>query len=495
MWLYFLCSSISSALEWQPITHNQQELSDPEEGYGAIDIIGSMEWATEDTDLYIRFSVSGSEYTTESQWRILMRAEESGDIAGFILTSESISLGDFGTHFTAPSNIRYPIPQEEYTTRVTLPSEDNLQVMIHVPLWTIPVAYLKSLSFSIFAKDDQEQDLLGQDNAINPILWGDPLTFDADGDGLTEELEIAFSSDPYDADSDDDGLSDGLEWNYGSDPHNCDSDGDGLFDGMEAGIPNPTPDTDLSVECFLSDQDPSTQTSPILVDTDGGGTSDFVEDRNQNGAVDDWETDPGLQEDDEDIDEDGIPDILEQDCLQGFSEDADGDGALDTEEGFVDTDEDGTPNFCDEDDDNDGIPSTHEGFSDIDEDGVPNAYDTDSDGDEIKDSDERNWDVDCDGIEEFLDADPDDGPCSDSDGDGITNDEEEACGTDPFDPDSDDDGLLDSEEECGGDTLPAETTIPINQYDQKDEPPKSGCTHTPVQAWYFFMVGLFIRRR
>ena len=73
MWLSIFCSSISYALEWQPITHNEQALTDPEEGYGAIDIIGSLEWAIEDTELYIRFSVAEAEYSTETQWRILMK--------------------------------------------------------------------------------------------------------------------------------------------------------------------------------------------------------------------------------------------------------------------------------------------------------------------------------------------------------------------------------------------------------------------------------------
>ncbi|MAA79853.1 MAG: hypothetical protein CL916_11400 [Deltaproteobacteria bacterium] len=495
MWLSIFCSSISYALEWQPITHDEQALTDPQEGYGAIDIIGSLEWAIEDTELYIRFSVAGSEYSTDTQWRILMREENTGSISGFVITPETCTLGDFATHFTNPTQTRYSFSQEEYDTRITLPTAESSQVMIHTPLWTIPVAHLKSLSFAVFSLDTQNQDLLGQDGAINPILWGDPLTFDADGDGLPEELETIFSTDPNDADSDDDGLSDGLEWSYGSDPHSCDTDGDGLFDGLEAGIPSPTPDTDLAAECFVADADPSSQTSPILIDTDGGGSSDFIEDRNQNGTVDNWETDPTLAEDDDDTDEDGIPDILEEECLHGISEDADGDGSLDIEEGFEDTDEDGIPNFCDEDDDNDGIPSLQEGFSDIDDDGIPNAYDTDADGDEINDADERNWDVDCDGTEEFLDSDPDDGPCSDSDGDGRTNDEEEECGTDPFDPDSDNDGLIDSQEECGGDTQPSQTDIPINRYEEGVEPPKSGCNHSPVAFWYLFLFGVFARRR
>lgn len=496
MWLSIFCSSISYALEWQPITHNEQALTDPEEGYGSIDIIGSLEWAIEDTELYIRFSVAEAEYSTETQWRILMKEESNGSICGFAITPESFTLNDYATHFTSPTQTRYSFSQDEYTARITLPSEESPQVVMHIPLWTIPVGHLKSLSFAVFALNDQEQDLLGQDGAINPILWGDSLTFDADGDGLPEELEETFATDPNDADSDDDGLSDGLEWSYGSDPHSCDTDEDGLFDGLEAGIPAPTPDTDLEANCFVADEDPNTQTSPILLDTDGGGTSDFEEDRNQNGALDDWETDPTSPEDDGDTDEDGIPDILEQECPQGISDDADGDGALDIDEGFTDTDEDGVPNFCDEDDDNDGIPSVEEGFSDIDGDELPNAYDTDADGDEIDDADERNWDVDCDGIEEFLDDNPDDGPCSDSDGDGRTNDEEEECGTDPFDPDSDDDGLIDAQEECGGDTEPPQTAIPVNQYNEEDKSPaKTGCNHSPMYAWYLFLFGIFARRR
>jgi hypothetical protein len=130
----------------------------------------------------------------------------------------------------------------------------------------------------------------------------------------------------------------------------------------------------------------------------------------------------------------------------------------------------------------------------MDEDELPNAYDTDADGDEIEDGDERNWDVDCDGNPEYLDADPDDGPCSDSDGDGLTNDEELTCGTDPFDPDSDDDGLIDSDEVCDGDTIANDLDIPTVQYDE-DESLKTGCSHTSQGSLLLFLFGFLIRRR
>ena len=494
MWFFVFASTHAHALEWQSITHNQDILSDAEEGMGCVDIVGPLQWALEDTDLYIRFSVASAEYTTQTQWRILFKEQNTGSISGFVITPEEIMLADFATHFTGLNNIRYPIATEEYSSRVQLPTEENLALMVTLPLWAFPVDHLKALSFTIFNVDGQSQDLLGQDGSINPVLWGDPLTFDVDGDGLPEDVEAEFQSDPNDADSDDDGLPDGMEWYLGTDPLLCDTDGDGLFDGLEAGIPNATSDTDLSMGCFVADTDPSSQTSPLLVDTDGGGVSDFEEDRNHNGAFDPWESDPNNPLDDIDSDGDGIPDSLEAECAQGLSEDADGDGALDTFEGFDDADEDGIPNFCDEDDDNDGISSAEEGFEDIDNDELPNAYDIDADGDEIPDSEERNWDVDCDDIAEFLDANPDDGPCSDSDGDGLLNDEEDACGTDPFDPDSDDDGILDSEEECGGNTDPAEITIPTVHYDEEDTP-KTGCTHTPLHSLFLFLFGLFIRRR
>ena len=57
---------------------------------------------------------------------------------------------------------------------------------------------------------------------------------DSDGDGVSDEDEVAIvGTDPDDADSDDDGLIDGDELDFGSNPLLSDSDGDGLADGDE----------------------------------------------------------------------------------------------------------------------------------------------------------------------------------------------------------------------------------------------------------------------
>ena len=286
-----------------------------------------------------------------------------------------------------------------------------------------------------------------------------------------------------------------MEWFYGSDPQLCDSDGDGLPDGLEAGILHPSTATDLEAGCFIPDEDPTTQTSILLADSDGGGLDDGQEDRNLNGKQDPWEVDPTNSLDDFDSDNDTIPDALEEQCPQGLSDDADGDGIPDSSELYNNTDNDELLDFCDPDDDNDGIPSIEEGTDDLDNDGLGNAYDTDSDGDEIPDDAELNWDVDCDGKPEYLDADPHDGPCSDSDGDGLYNEDELECGSDPFNADSDGDGIIDSEEECGSDTQAPAVDIPQLEYTEDTPLKAEGCQSSPSQNLWLFLVVLLYRRR
>jgi hypothetical protein len=53
---------------------------------------------------------------------------------------------------------------------------------------------------------------------------------------------------------------------------------------------------------------------------------------------------------------------------------------LDREEGSVDADGDGIPNFRDTDSDDDGVPDGDEGFADADGDGTPDFIDADSNG-------------------------------------------------------------------------------------------------------------------
>lgn len=68
--------------------------------------------------------------------------------------------------------------------------------------------------------------------AVAPPAPAEPK--DSDGDGLTDEEELALGTDPFNADTDGDGLSDYQEVKiYQTDPLNPDTDGDGYTDGEE----------------------------------------------------------------------------------------------------------------------------------------------------------------------------------------------------------------------------------------------------------------------
>ena len=138
---------------------------------------------------------------------------------------------------------------------------------------------------------------------------------DEDGDGLSDDIEDATCTDPHDADSDDDGISDGIEdanhngeLNAGeTDPCDSDSDGDGIQDGTETGytLMDIWPDTDTGF--FIPDADPSTTTNPTNTDSDGDGIDDGGEDKNYNGKIDPFETNPAIESatHETDIDNDG----------------------------------------------------------------------------------------------------------------------------------------------------------------------------------------------
>jgi hypothetical protein len=68
----------------------------------------------------------------------------------------------------------------------------------------------------------------------------DPCTpgiVDSDGDGLTDDEEIALGTDPGNPDTDGDGLNDGDEVNtHGTDPLDTDTDGDGINDNDEINV-------------------------------------------------------------------------------------------------------------------------------------------------------------------------------------------------------------------------------------------------------------------
>ncbi|MBN2799003.1 MAG: hypothetical protein JXX28_07630, partial [Deltaproteobacteria bacterium] len=285
---------------------------------------------------------------------------------------------------------------------------------------------------------------------------------DSDGDGLSNSDELGiWGTDPLDPDSDGDGLTDGDEVNaYGTQPSDADTDGDGLSDGVEV-------DTTL--------------TDPLVADTDGDGLSDGAE-------VNTTLTDPFNA----DSDSDGLPDGVEVDTTltDPLDSDTDGDSLLDgaevnaygTDPLAPDTDSDGLS-----DSDELLVTLTDPLDSDTDGDSLPDGaevsahhtdpLDADTDGDGLADGVEvSTWHTDPldpdtdgggvgDGIEVQADGtDPlnpsdDLAPGLDTDGDGLTDEQEAALGTDHTAPDTDGDGLSDGVEvlSVGTDPLDSDT--------------------------------------
>jgi len=103
----------------------------------------------------------------------------------------------------------------------------------------------------------------------NVIATAQGLKVDSDGDGLTDEEEIALGTDPMNPDTDGDGISDGVEVRLkalGFDP---------LVKNVVPGCTDLTLDTDGDglTDC----EEKLLGTDPSLVDTDGDGIPDLVE--------------------------------------------------------------------------------------------------------------------------------------------------------------------------------------------------------------------------
>ncbi len=142
------------------------------------------------------------------------------------------------------------------------------------------------------------------------------------------------------------------------------------------------------------------------------------------GLINSWEWRLGLNPNDPDTDNDGIPD---------GNEDADGDGLTNLQEIVTY----GTDPL-DWDTDDDGLGDGWEAQYGL------NPRDTDTDNDGILDPDE---DPDGDGLTNLQEQAKGTNPLDpDSDDDGLTDGDEVSRGTDPLDPDSDNDGLTDGQE-------------------------------------------------
>ncbi|WP_370292538.1 OmpA family protein [Thalassolituus sp.] len=240
--------------------------------------------------------------------------------------------------------------------------------------------------------DDIYDAEVNGDTTNGPDLNGDGINdlwrpIDTDGDGLP---------DYRDTDSDNDGISDQEESVNGSYPDN-DADADGIPDRVDAAS---GPDGGDSDGDGIPDALECADGYPYCKDTDGDHTPDYME---------------------TDADDDGIPDMYDNDIVTGGG-DSDGDGISDKDEcpaGYpdcADTDGDGTPDYLDTTDDS----------------ASPAPGNTDSDGDGLTDEEE-----------EQLGTDPDN---ADSDGDGINDGDEVKNGTDPRNADSDGDGRPDGVE-------------------------------------------------
>lgn len=182
-----------------------------------------------------------------------------------------------------------------------------------------------------------------------------------------------------------------------------------------------------------------------LRDSGAGDTGSSSEDSDGDGISDDDEGRATSR----DTDADGTPDWEDAD--------SDGDGILDSVEAGdsnpatppVDSDGDSNPDFIDLDADDNGIPDAMETDGDVDGDGTANFADTDDDNDGVSDAQEiRNGgltaDGDSDGLVDYQDPDSDNDTISDGHERDADTDEDGLF--DSADLDSDDDGLPDSTE-------------------------------------------------
>jgi len=292
-----------------------------------------------------------------------------------------------------------------------------------------------------------------------PFIWNEDQE-DDDGDGIgdfcdncpnhsngnQEDGDADGTGDACDGspgssqDEDGDGLSDFEELEQFSNPWKKDSDCDGVNDNTDA-FPN----------------EPCDKQGHIYedTDTDGDGVGDNKDAFPSNASA--WL----------DTDDDGEPDFCDGSCTGGLVEDTDDDedGVADAapdncqlvkngilEDDQLDTDGDDMGDACDEDDDNDGVkddydayPTNPSAWTDTDSDGAPDSCDGSCTGGLVEDTDD-----DADGV---ADASPDNCPLVrngasedsqlDTDGDGIG----DAC-----DADDDNDGIPDGFDGCPTDS-------------------------------------------
>ncbi|MGC6507710.1 MAG: hypothetical protein ACON4U_04795 [Myxococcota bacterium] len=98
----------------------------------------------------------------------------------------------------------------------------------------------------------------------------DPTNADTDGDGLSDSDEESQGTDPLNADSDGDGVNDGDELSNGTDPTNADSDGDGLSDGDEESLGTDPTNTDSDGDAISDGDEVANGTDPTAFELPSG---------------------------------------------------------------------------------------------------------------------------------------------------------------------------------------------------------------------------------
>uniref|UniRef100_UPI002633CD05 T9SS type B sorting domain-containing protein n=1 Tax=uncultured Maribacter sp. TaxID=431308 RepID=UPI002633CD05 len=291
-------------------------------------------------------------------------------------------------------------------------------------------------SNAIWAAADCDGD--GVTNDAEVANGTDPYNIDTDGDGIPDDID-SDALDPCDpvqaagyigydasnaiwaaADCDGDGVTNGTEVANGTDPYNTDTDGDGVPDDMDSDALNPCDPIQIADYTAYD----ASNAIWAAADCDSDGVINGTEDTNG--------TDPYNS----DTDGDGIPDDIDSDALDpcdpvqaaGYT----GYDASNVIWAAADCDSDGITN---------GVEDTN----------GTDPYDNDTDGDGISDNLETVNGSDalnpCDPIQVAgytgYDASNAIWAAADCDGDGIINSTEVTNGTDPYNTDTDGDGVPD----------------------------------------------------